>query len=109
MFNNAQTEKGTFEYRITSQAKTEVAKKMNTLLEVRALYDEPKFLETCVDLLMTLQRNQGKVAESLTVLKYEKPALHSLLRKRLMYNPGLLMLMDLSLDYQQAKASLESQ
>jgi hypothetical protein len=80
---------------------------MDALIEVRALEDEPKFLEDCVGILISLQRNRGKVAEILTIIKYEKPLLHSLLKKRLQYNPGFLMLMDLSLNYQQVKVSLE--
>jgi hypothetical protein len=82
---------------------------MNALIEIRALEDESKFLEACVDILTSLQRNRGKVVEILTIIKYEKPGLHSLLKKRLMYNPGLLMLMDLSLDYKQAQVSLEGE
>jgi hypothetical protein len=82
---------------------------MKALIEVRALEDDPKFLESCVDILISLQRNRGNVAEILTILKYEKPLLHSLLKKRIAYNPGLLLLMDLSLDYQQVKVSLEVQ
>jgi hypothetical protein len=80
---------------------------MEALIQVRALADEPKSLEACVQILINLQRNRGKVAEMLTIIKYEKPFLHALLKKRLLYNPGLLMLMDLSLNYEQVKVSLE--
>jgi hypothetical protein len=46
---------------------------MKALEEVRAFEDDPKFLQECVDILIGLQRNSGKVAEILTILKYEKP------------------------------------
>jgi hypothetical protein len=80
---------------------------MKALEEIRALEDESKFLQECVDILIGLQRNSGKVAEILTILKHEKPLLHSLLKKRLASNPGIFLLMDLSLDYEQVKVSLE--
>jgi hypothetical protein len=80
---------------------------MNALKEVRALEDDLKFLQECVDILIGLQKNGGKVAEILTILKYEKPRLHSLLKIRLANNPGILLSMELSLDYEQVKVSLE--
>jgi hypothetical protein len=80
---------------------------MKALEEVRALKDDPKFLQECVDILIGLQRTSGKVAEILTILKHEKPILHSHLKKRLASNPGISLLMDLSLDYEQVKVSLE--
>ncbi|SEC65002.1 hypothetical protein [Paenibacillus sp. GP183] len=80
---------------------------MKALEEVRALEDHPKSLQECVDILLDLQRNSGKVAEIITILKYEKPLLHSRLKKRLSSNPGIFLLMDLSIGYEQAKESLK--
>jgi hypothetical protein len=80
---------------------------MKALEQVRDLEDDPKFLQECVDILIDLQKTSGKVAEIITILKYEKPLLHSLLKKRLASNPGIFLLMDLSIDYEQAKESLK--
>lgn len=68
--------------------------------------DEPRNLEKCVDVLTELQRKKGALLEVITLLKYEKPLLHSLLKTRLQHKPGLNMLYQLSMDYKVAKEKI---
>ena len=68
--------------------------------------DEPRNLEKCVDFFYLLQRTQGSLLEVVTLLKFEKPLLHSLLKIRIKHNPGLSMLFNLSMDYDEAKKKI---
>ena len=76
------------------------------LLFLKNTKDEPRNLENCVDILTDLQRTKGAVLEVITLLKFEKPLLHSLLKPRLKHNTGLSMLLNLSMDYEQAREKL---
>jgi hypothetical protein len=71
--------------------------------------NHPSHLEECVDLLYMLQQKRGPLVEVVTVLKYERPLLYDLLKKRLAGNPGLVMLFELSVDYEQAKNNIYGQ
>lgn len=73
---------------------------------IRSLKDDPSEVEPCVDLLYELQRRRGPLSETVTLLKYEKPMLHSLLRKRLRNNRALSLVLELSMEYEAAKSSL---
>ncbi|WP_405455296.1 hypothetical protein [Paenibacillus sp. HJGM_3] len=59
-----------------------------------------------MDLIYEVQRTGGPLAELITVLKYEKPLLHSLLKARLKHNPGINLILTISMDYEQAKQKL---
>jgi hypothetical protein len=67
--------------------------------------DQASELNIILDLLYLLQQNRGPLIEVVTVLKFEKPLLYSLLKRRVV-NPGLKMLFQLSLDYEYAKTSI---
>jgi hypothetical protein len=68
--------------------------------------DDLSHLEKCVDLLYMLQQKRGPLVEVVTVLKFERPILYDLLKKRLAGNPGLSMLFELSVNYEQAKKNI---
>jgi hypothetical protein len=69
--------------------------------------DDPREVEKCVDLFYTLQRTKGSpILEIITILKFEKPLLHSLLKTRLQNRLGLSMLFSLTMDYEQSKKNL---
>jgi hypothetical protein len=70
------------------------------LMKIRDHFSD---VEKAVDLLYEVQQERGPVAEVVTVLKYEKPLLHNMLKTRLRNNPGLSLVFDLSMNYEQAK------
>jgi len=68
-------------------------------------------VEKTVAFLLSLLNRDGSapvpIAEFITVIKHEKPMLHTILKKRFQSNPRLQLLFQLELDYEQAKSSLE--
>lgn len=68
--------------------------------------DQHSEVEKCVDLIYEVQRTGGPLAEVITILKYEKPLVHSLLKTRLRHNPGINLILTISMDYGQAKQKL---
>lgn len=76
--------------------------KKNLLTTIRRMHESKADLEQCVDLLIKLQLDQGPIIEVLTVLRYEKPILFSWLKTRLSFRPGLQMMLDIRLDYDEA-------
>ncbi|MFK7693980.1 hypothetical protein ACI5FR_14375 [Paenibacillus sp. HJGM_3] len=76
------------------------------LTSLSKIRDQHTEVEKCVDLIYEVQRTGGPLAELITVLKYEKPLLHSLLKARLKHNPGINLILTISMDYEQAKQKL---
>lgn len=74
----------------------------NLLETIRRMHEAKPDLEQCVDLLIELQLDQGPVIEVLSVIRYEKPILFSWLKPRLSFRPGLQMMLDIRLDYEEA-------
>lgn len=71
---------------------------MNTDLvqkSIDRLRDTVDDLEKCVDLLYDLQKQHGPLAETVVALKYQRPVLHTMLKKRLSHNPGMRLVLDL--------------
>lgn len=72
--------------------------------------DERSDVERTLSFLLRLQKSRvlppPPLAEIVTILKYERPLLHSLLRRRLVSNFGLSILFQLEIDYNLAKQSL---
>jgi len=78
---------------------------INSFLE--KIKDEPRNLEKCIELLYTLQHSKGTpLLETITVIKYEKPLLYSLIKPRVQSRQGLKLLFDLSMDYEESKNKL---
>ena len=81
--------------------------KQRVTLFLKNLRDNRQDVEKCVDFLRDLQRSQSQtpppMAETITMIKHEKPALFSMLKQRLQPNRGLNMLFQLDLNYNDAK------
>jgi hypothetical protein len=75
----------------------------NVLSEIK---DHHSDLQKCVDLLYLLQRKVGPIVEVITILKYDKPLLYGLLKRRVITNPGLKMAFEITVDYEQAKKTV---
>ncbi|TYP76355.1 hypothetical protein [Paenibacillus methanolicus] len=60
-----------------------------------SLNESTRDLECCVELLCTLQRSRGPVVETVLAIKAAKPNLHTMLKRRLINNPGLSLAMQL--------------
>lgn len=63
--------------------------------QLASMSENTRDLECCVELLCTLQRNRGPVVETVLALKAAKPMLHTMLKRRLVNNPGLSLAMQL--------------
>jgi hypothetical protein len=69
--------------------------------------DDARNIERCIDFLYTLQRAQGApLLEVVTIMKFEKPLLYSLIKPRIQNRQGLKLLFDLTMDYQQSKTKI---
>jgi hypothetical protein len=82
------------------------ASQINTVLS--KIRDQHSEVEKCVDLIYEVQRTGGPLAEVITILKFEKPLVHSLLKTRLKHNPGINLMLTITMDYDQAKQKLAS-
>ncbi|WP_127583929.1 hypothetical protein [Paenibacillus koleovorans] len=76
------------------------------IASLNKIRDQHSEIEKCVDLIYEVQRTGGPLAEVITILKYEKPLVHSLLKARLRHNPGINLILGISMDYDQAKLKL---
>ena len=81
---------------------------MKLLDTIRRMHETKVDLEQCVDLLVQMQYEQGPIVEVMTVIRYEKPILFAWLKPRLSFRPGLQMMLDLHLDYNEALSRLEA-
>jgi hypothetical protein len=74
---------------------------------LNSVKDDARNLERCIDFLYTLQRSQGSpLLEVVTILKFEKPLLYSLMKPRIQNRQGLKLLFDLTMDYEQSKIKI---
>lgn len=78
------------------------------ITSLNKIRDQHSEVEKCVDLIYEVQRTGGPLAELITILRYEKPLVHSLLKNRLRHNPGINLILTISMDYEQAKQKLAS-
>jgi hypothetical protein len=74
--------------------------------ELNNINSDLKSVEGSFDLLLKIQQSQGPVIQVLTIIKYEKPLIYTILKTRLVNNPGFKMLFDVSVEYEVAKKSL---
>jgi hypothetical protein len=83
---------------------------LNVITFLEGLRDDPKDVEKCIEFFNALHRLPKHIPrpflEVVTVLKVEKPNLFKHLKTRLFSNRPLIMLFDLNIDYELAKARL---
>ncbi|KIL41936.1 hypothetical protein SD70_03400 [Gordoniibacillus kamchatkensis] len=73
---------------------------------IRNLEDNQVHIEKYIDLIYVLQRKRGPVLEAVTLIRFEKPIIYSILKRRFQNNNGLNMLFSLAMDYQVALSNL---
>jgi hypothetical protein len=83
---------------------------LNVITFLEGLRDDPKDVERCIEFFNALHRLPKHMPrpflEVVTVIKVEKPNLFKHLKTRLITNRPLIMLFDLNIDYELAKARL---
>jgi hypothetical protein len=83
---------------------------LNVITFLEGLRDDPKDVERCIEFFNALHRLPKHMPrpflEVVTVIKVEKPNLFNHLKTRLITNRPLIMLFDLNIDYELAKARL---
>jgi hypothetical protein len=83
---------------------------LNVITFLEGLRDDPKDVEKCIEFFNALHRLPTEMPrpflEVVTVLRVEKPTLFKHLKTRLITNRPLIMLFDLNIDYELAKARL---
>jgi hypothetical protein len=69
--------------------------------------DDKRNLEKYIDFLYTLQHSRAtNMLEVVTVIKFDKPLLYSLVKPRIQSRMALKLLFDLTMDYEQSKKNL---
>jgi hypothetical protein len=83
---------------------------LNVITFLEGLRDDSKDVEKCIEFFNALHRLPKHMSrpflEIITVLKVEKPNLFKHLKTRLITNRPLIMLFDLNIEYEIAKARL---
>jgi hypothetical protein len=83
---------------------------LNVITFLEGLRDDSKDVEKCIEFFNALHRLPKDMPrpflEIITVLKVEKPNLFKHLKTRLITNRPLIMLFDLNIEYEIAKARL---
>ncbi len=74
--------------------------------EINAIQDEIRNVERTIDLIYKVQLSKGPLVQLITIIKYEKPRLYAVLKKRFENNLALKMLFFAEVQYESAKASL---
>jgi hypothetical protein len=79
---------------------TEIIKELNSI------DDDIRNIEKTIDLLYKIQLSQGPLVQVITIIKYEKPQLYPILKKRFENKKGFKMLFEVQVGYETAKNSL---
>jgi hypothetical protein len=69
--------------------------------------DDKRNLEKYIDLLYTLHQERAtNMLEVVTIIKFDKPLLYSLIKPRIQSRMALKLLFDLTMDYEQSKKNI---
>ncbi len=74
--------------------------------ELNAIKDSLSNIERCIDLFYRIQLTQGPLIEVITLMRFEKPKLHTYLKARFNNNPRFSILFELVIDHEFARKSL---
>jgi hypothetical protein len=80
--------------------------KIDIVKQINSLKDDHTYIDKSIDLLYNVQSSRGPLVEVVTIIKYEKPTLYSVLKTRFDHKPAFKMLFDVAFDYDVAKKSL---
>jgi sulfite reductase alpha subunit-like flavoprotein len=76
------------------------------LKEINAIKDNNSHLERTIDLLYKIQLSRGPLIEVITIIRFEKPRLYSILKTRLENKTGFKIMFEVSIEHEVAKKSL---
>jgi hypothetical protein len=74
---------------------------------LKSTEDDKRNLEKYIDFLYTLQQARAaNLLEVVTVIKFDKPLLYTLIKPRIQSRMALKLLFDLTMDYEQSKKNI---
>ncbi len=74
--------------------------------EISTIKDSHSHLDRAINLLYKIQLSCGPLIEVITIIKFEKPKLFSILKARLENKPGYKIFFEVSVEHEIAKKSL---
>jgi sulfite reductase alpha subunit-like flavoprotein len=74
--------------------------------EINAIKDNESYLERSIDLLYKIQLSRGPLVEAITIIRFDKPRLYSILKTRLVNKTGFKIMFEVSVEHEIAKKSL---
>ncbi|MEX2461815.1 MAG: hypothetical protein WD469_11065 [Paenibacillaceae bacterium] len=80
--------------------------KSSIIKELNAINDDQSHIERTIDLLYKIQLSSGPLLEVITIIRFEKPRLYSLLKTRLENKSGFKILFEVAIEHEIAKKSL---
>jgi sulfite reductase alpha subunit-like flavoprotein len=74
--------------------------------ELDLIKDDPKYTERAIDLFYRIQLAHGPLIEVITIFRFEKPRLYSILKTRFESKPRFKMLFQVIIQHEFARNSL---